>query len=596
MDFSSGGGRGLGARPSPPRSTSAVALSRPLFTRLSLSLLRSSANKKTTTQQHQTMRPLSSSPAVLALLLVLILASAGSSRGAAIAAAAPPTTSTTTTPQQSGPPLGPSVILLGAYDWEITPGSDGLPWQRCADSVRRAATASRSSAIQFVPTLGFVLSSTSISSFCMFVSGVPNQPSPCQPLTPVNLADFKRGMEHCFLTALESGARTLAVRPHLDSGDGTGAWRNGLLLDPSRAYDGQYSYVDAMINPLADALASAQARWAPQAAAMMQPSLPQIDLALQGEMSATVVRYPGQWQALIEPTRKRASSSSTTTPDNKNNNVRIGVGMNFNRLDDLSSMGQTHDSSRLSWAAWALGITDVFGAGSKHAEGTVPKVDGPALGALLRSVDFVSISAYAPLSWPGFNPDELGNSAFMVVEQLEALGVPGAADSLFKPFGPTELVYGEVGLGGGNSFKGTTRATSPSEVALRPFFGVYGDHSSDSTLDPWAIPENSAFRREFFGKLSAWLEQGSKNKRFDVGGAYLWSKSSWDVLGVYDAGYHDPAIAEMLQRHNCLVGTAAWGDCGGGGDGAGEEEDEGVVTVMSRQEDKPVFVNRVVVP
>ena len=32
-----------------------------------------------------------------------------------------------------------------------------------------------------------------------------------------------------------------------------GGWRNGLLFDPLKKY-GQYSYVDIMVNPLANAL------------------------------------------------------------------------------------------------------------------------------------------------------------------------------------------------------------------------------------------------------------------------------------------------------------------------------------------------------
>jgi hypothetical protein len=541
-----------------------------------------------------------------ALLFFYLVGVVSCRAAAAVEAAAALPTLPTLLPIPTGPAIGASVILLGEYDWEITPGADGGPWQRCADKVRRGITGSGGAALQLIPTLGFFLqpsnppssSSPKIQQFCMFVSGQPNSPSPCQPLTPAHLATFKQGIEHCLTTAFESGARVVAIRPHLDAGDGSGAWRNGLLLEPARRYDGQISYVDAMLHPLADAIAGAQARWAPQALALGQP-LPRVDFALQGEMSATVVRFSEQWRGLVEAVRARAAGAAATT-----DSVRIGVGMNFNRLDDLSSTGQTHNSSRLSWAAWALGLTD---AGKGGAD--VPAVDGPALGALLRSVEFLSISAYAPISGPGFAPDELGNSAFMVVEQLVALGVPGATDGdLFAPSGPLELQYGEIGLGGGTSFKGHARAMSPAEVALRPFFGVYGERVANS--DPWAIPANAAFRREFYAKLSAWLEPGAANKRYHVAAAYLWGHGSWDALGVYYFGYRDDAIATILRKHNCLVGMATWGggggSCGGFEEGALVQEEKellldegGVVTILSRDEEggdgaqPAMFVNRV---
>jgi hypothetical protein len=393
--------------------------------------------------------------------------------------------------------------------------------------------------------------------------GVPGQPSPCEPLTTSadtakRLASFKRDMEHCFLVAMRAGARTIAIRPHLDSGKGDGAWRNSLLLEPSVAYGGGgLSYEDVVLNPLADALSSAQARYKTEAQQLQQP-LPRADFALQGEMSATVVRFPEQWRALVEKVRSRASAPGCPP-------VRIGVGLNFNRLDDLSSISQTHDSSRLSWAGWALGINDIGRGG-----GDVPKINGKAFGDTLRSVEFVSVSAYAPVSGPGFKQDELGNSAFMLVDQLEAVGVPGAR-ALFKPAGPLDLMYGEVGLGGGAGYKGTQRATSPAEVALRPFFGVYGEH--DAAHDPWAIPANAEFRREYYAKLESYL---AGSAAIEPQFAFVWGKSSFDVLGVYDHGYDDAEVARGIQRHNCAVGAGLW-DCfdGAAAPGAAGKESSG---------------------
>jgi len=530
------------------------------------------------------------SAAAAALLAAAPAAAAASAAPVARAANAanatlPPALTKSSSSSSPGRPIAGAVLLLGEYDWATSPGSDGLPWSPCADMARVALAEARSSALQFIPTQGFLLGGGGdrINGFCTFISGTQGQASPCDPLTAASasttarLARFRADMEHCFLASMRAGARTIAIRPHLDSGAGDGAWRNALLLEPSVAYGaGGLSYEDVVLNPIADALAGAQKRWAAEMAEqglLLQP-LPQVDFALQGEMSTTAVRYPTEWRALVEPVRARASAPGCPP-------VRVGLGLNFNRLDDLSSVSQTHGSSRLSWASWALGLNDL----GRAAKDGVPALDGRAVGELLRSVDFVSVSAYAPVSGPGFRPDELGNSAFMLVDQLEAIGVPGARDGLFKPDGPLDLVYGEIGLGGGSSYKGLTRASTAAEVALKPFFGVYGEH--DPATDPWALPANAALRREFYAKLAAWLAPGAANKRYDVRCAYLWSKASWDVLGIYDHGYYDGEVARGIRAYNCAAGTGLW-DCaeeeeeeeeeeegvGGGAGGGVDEEDE----------------------
>jgi hypothetical protein len=46
-------------------------------------------------------------------------------------------------------------------------------------------------------------------------------------------------------------------------------------------------------------------------------------------------------------------------------------------------------------------------------------------------------------------------------------------------------------------------AKTPSEVALRPYFGVYGIYAADR--DPWSVPANSAFRKTFYYRAMQWL-------------------------------------------------------------------------------------------
>jgi hypothetical protein len=69
-------------------------------------------------------------------------------------------------------------------------------------------------------------------------------------------------------------------------------------------------------------------------------------------------------------------------------------------------------------------------------------------------------------------------------------------------------------------------------VALRPFFGIYGAY--DPARDPWSIPANRAFLREFYSKALAWLADPG-NKTYKVASVFIWSMASWDVLGVSGA-------------------------------------------------------------
>jgi hypothetical protein len=217
-------------------------------------------------------------------------------------------------------------------------------------------------------------------------------------------------------------------------------------------------------------------------------------------MSATVMRYPREWAALVDPLRARVGPLA---------DVKLGIGLNFNRLDDTSSTGQvgavrggflitlphlfcrdagardgckallhprqrnqtnltksrrpptlhhppaqTFSSSRVSWLMWAAGATGGRGADRIHAYTPgpathppcpplnprrtlhdptprtrpdiatgrhVPPIDGPGIKSLIeQKLDFVGVSAYAPLSGPGMQRKEFENAAFM-------LGVRGAA-------------------------------------------------------------------------------------------------------------------------------------------------------------------------
>jgi hypothetical protein len=93
-------------------------------------------------------------------------------------------------------------------------------------------------------------------------------------------------------------------------------------------------------------------------------------------MSATIMRFAAQWGNLIPRLRDRVGNAHA--------DIKMGVGLNFNRLDDTTSVSQTYGSSRLSWLAW---LTGVQGPGAADAH----PIDANALRSLIsQQLDFVS--------------------------------------------------------------------------------------------------------------------------------------------------------------------------------------------------------------
>jgi len=166
----------------------------------------------------------------------------------------------------------------------------------------------------------------------------------------------------------------------------------------------------------------------------------------QGEMSATIVRFASDWGRLIPGIRQRiAGANGSSAVD-----VKVGVGLNFNRLDDTTSVAKQFDSSRLSWLAWQVGLEPP--AGTRDG---VPEIDVEGLRQLFtRQLDFLGISAYAPYNIAGnsFSLNEFENSAFILCnEMLNEYGIDirGMAAA-----GKLELQYSEFGIGGGSGYNG----------------------------------------------------------------------------------------------------------------------------------------------
>lgn len=112
----------------------------------------------------------------------------------------------------------------------------------------------------------------------------PDFSGDCLPFTPEIIDMWTKRFVPCLQHAVQLGFTGIAFTPHLDPT--TGGWRNAMLINPLMKYGG-FSYTDIMLLPLAQAMNS-----------VMADNLT-VWFALQGEMSAMVMRYPQEHQRLL---------------------------------------------------------------------------------------------------------------------------------------------------------------------------------------------------------------------------------------------------------------------------------------------------------
>lgn len=467
---------------------------------------------------------------------------------AVVTAASVPEVTPVPPPAPTGPPftvdmspkaaqLSPSILLMGYFDWQIIPDSNGKPWSRCLDMVWRARRLARGNKLNFVPTHHWIPGSEGfgIDHFCYMYKDADDK-MVCGDWDQTKIDEFERSMTICFTEAFRNGF-TPYLRPHLDDGYVRGIWRNGLLFSPIIQY-GTYTYKQIMLDPLAKALAGALRTVAAEGTLWPMPNLerPRVYVALQGEMSATMMRYTRDWASTIPDLRRMIG---TTLAD-----VKVGVGLNFNALD------QTEYS-----VAPNTGLGWMFGSGSRASRYPVPSIDGAALNNLVNNeIDFIGISAYAPYSGPGMLLNEFENSAFNVGDSLRTLGNGIDLASLVNS-GKLELHYSEFGIGGGNEGNAAP-AVSARMVGKQPWAGVAGFYSPST--DPWQIPSLQAYRTEFYSRTLDWLANPTI-KTYMICDVFVWGMASWDLFGVYpdsstaQGTYRDANMVKQIARHNIKV-------------------------------------------
>lgn len=375
--------------------------------------------------------------------------------------------------------------------------------------------------------------------------------------TQERIQAFEDSMGLCFAEARRQGFKTIAITPHLDvAANGQSwsirSWRNGVVFDPMSKYGG-FSYLEVLLNPLARALGRS-----------FDLSLVKINFCLQGEMGATIFRYPGQYKKLLKsiPQEIIDASSSTASRVESQSGPSINMGLSFNyvMVDGNQSPYNTLSTSDTISQAVLPGTGIIFGplltsflapSVGVRTSSSAPAFDAASVIDLLSSLNFLGISAYAPLDLD-FSQNALQNSAFNFVSEMsKALNTN--MDRLIRQHG-IEIHYVEFGVGGGQDAQGQAPTQDPSEAAKKPWAGVFGPYSKSK--DPWTLtPSVGNFMRSYYDKVLGWLGEGS-GPTYQIKACHLWSQSSWDVLGIYpesttyEGSYLDPTVARKVQLHN----------------------------------------------
>lgn len=224
------------------------------------------------------------------------------------------------------------------------------------------------------------------------------------------------------------------------------------------------------------------------------PSDRPVEMTLEGEMGRSLFSYPGAWRGIMERLRARG----------KLNRFRIGISANY---EGVTGQVVPDETQR---------------AGMQQ---------------LIAASDFVGISCYAKTSIPPVVADFTACVDTFCAEFASA-GCPIPTD---KPLRFTELGHG------GGGFDAEWKLTVPAPLFDRmgkaAFFGT-----DKADKNPWTTPERIAFRRGFYEAALKFLT--TQPARWQVETAYLWSYGSWDIHGIHDPLFADPAIAAAIKAHN----------------------------------------------
>ena len=393
-------------------------------------------------------------------------------------------------------PINSSILMMGNWEYKL----EGRKNVCMAQVDRILSSGTRHQTINFVPTHYFhakvdEAGLLSASDFCH-----SRTPQGCRAFTADNIGEFRDGMAACFAHAVASGAN-LAITPHLDDGDAKGVWRNNVIIDPipdgdTTCANNTTTYYCTMLKPLADAVQKA-----------VIPGT-KVFFSTQGEMGATVFRYPNQYTKILSVIKSQIVEKYS--PLNVSD-IQVGLALN-------------HES--------------IFG------KVPITQINAAEVRTLLKSSDFLGVSAYLqadPYPFPAMFDDAFNE----VNHELGQIGIDLKIDTPNLAF-----AFTEIGIGGG--IKEGQAGRNRKECTGSTWDGIGSAY--DVSKDPWQISDCRAARREFYCAAQHYL---SEPFTWKIRQAYIWNSGSWDVQGISPGatasdgkGYGDPDIIKSLAEYN----------------------------------------------
>ena len=233
----------------------------------------------------------------------------------------------------------------------------------------------------------------------------------CNQLAASDISSFTSNVGECVRYAMEDKGFNIAINARVDDGRGLGGWRNTLNFSPTEKFDGQYSYEEAIISPIADILAKVLS-------SSSKNSNKGIMFIPQGEMGATLFFHPQEWLNVIHRLRQRFSSR-----------VKLGLGIN-----NLKQCGCEY-----------IGIVDAYEYLGNLSQ-TFDASNYPSLDLVKQlyedAVDFLGISAYIPMQSPHFATCDFEGLLTRLSTELQLYSI--SLDNV------GQLYYSEYGGGGGD--------------------------------------------------------------------------------------------------------------------------------------------------
>ena len=375
---------------------------------------------------------------------------------------------------------------------------------------------------------------TNVSHFCLSRTAEDVIKHSCQEPTAREMRVWQLLMARCIHRASEKGL-DIEINIRVDDGRTLQGWRNTILFSPTTLY-GQYSYETAFIEPLVEILSTTDYK-------------SKISLTVAGEMGASLTHYADQWLDVISRVREQlnAARQPKGAPP-----IQVGVQINHNKVCGCHSVG-------------FVGSYEDYLSTYESFDTSALNIDVDSFVHLLKKSDFVGISAYIAIEDPySIRSCEFEELLARLDDELVFFNT-SIADITNAG---TRIQFSETGVGGGASQDGRTPATSASEAAQRPYWGIQGPPNANRSNDPFRLDlcdstgncldrnEIREYRRSFYRAFSDYLT-GQGDCAYDgyIDDVFLWSTGSWDVVGLYrpDRNWVDPVVIQTIVEHNAAV-------------------------------------------